>query len=270
MQNAGLAPPTFESNRAGNAFSLILLFHHLLGGEDVEWLARFRQHYLTADECQALVYARELGAISNRALRNLSGAETLAASRTLRRLRDEGLLDQKGKGSATYYVPSAYLQEERGEESAKPMQVAAARSEEVPAKPSEVGQKPREVGTNPSEVEGLEVEDEGSLMEEWGPIGDRLRSLPKNLRAIPPAILLKVEGLGKSARKEKLRAAIIELCEWRPLRAEEIARILGRNQTYLVENQLSPMIAEGSLKYTIPEEPHHMRQAYKAAQDTEP
>jgi ATP-dependent DNA helicase RecG len=53
--------------------------------------------------------AREAGAIDNAAYRALNKVDTLAASAALRRLRDAGLLQQKGRGSATYYVPAERL-----------------------------------------------------------------------------------------------------------------------------------------------------------------
>jgi ATP-dependent DNA helicase RecG len=61
------------------------------------------------DEAKALIVVREAGAIDNATYRELSKVDTLAASAALRRLRDAGLLAQKGRGSATYYVPTERL-----------------------------------------------------------------------------------------------------------------------------------------------------------------
>ncbi|MGJ7523270.1 hypothetical protein ACSFA0_22500 [Variovorax sp. LT1P1] len=52
---------------------------------------------------------RGKSAIDNAAYRALNKVDTLAASSALRRLRDAGLLQQKGRGSATYYVPAERL-----------------------------------------------------------------------------------------------------------------------------------------------------------------
>lgn len=52
---------------------------------------------------------REQGAIDNAMYRELNRVDPLSASQTLRRLRDAGLLEQKGRGAATYYVPTPYL-----------------------------------------------------------------------------------------------------------------------------------------------------------------
>lgn len=57
---------------------------------------------------KAMISARELGAINNTTFRSLNReCDTLSASKHLRRLVDFGLLDKKGSGSGTYYVPSA-------------------------------------------------------------------------------------------------------------------------------------------------------------------
>ena len=109
MEQAGLTPPLFESDRAGDQFVARYFFHHFLGAEDIAWLARFRDAQLSSDEAKALIVVREAGAIDNATFRALNKVDTLAASAALRRLRDAGLLAQKGRGSATYYVPAARL-----------------------------------------------------------------------------------------------------------------------------------------------------------------
>jgi ATP-dependent DNA helicase RecG len=64
---------------------------------------------------RSLIFLREMGAIDNAAYRNLNHVDTLAASTSLRRLREHRLLDAKGSGSRTYYVPSADFNELSGQ-----------------------------------------------------------------------------------------------------------------------------------------------------------
>lgn len=109
LADAGLTPPTFESDRESDRFVMTLLFHHFLNPEDLKWLGQFKDAELSEDEAKALVFAREVGAINNAAYRDLNRVETLVASGHLRRLRDAGLLDQKGKSAGTYYVPTSRL-----------------------------------------------------------------------------------------------------------------------------------------------------------------
>ncbi len=123
MEQAKLTPPTFESDRVGNRFVVTLLFHHFLTPDDWTWLRQFAEVDLSDEEARALVFVREVGAINNAAYRGLNHVDVLNASGHLRRLRDRGLLVQKGKGADTYYVPTARLQEpvEPGEQPIQPL-----------------------------------------------------------------------------------------------------------------------------------------------------
>jgi len=86
------------------------------------------------------------------------------------------------------------------------------------------------------------------------------------LAAVPPDIRVRIPEVGSKPRREILRSLILELCKWRKLSAREIALILGgREQKPLVRDYLSPMVADGSLSYTIPEMEYHPDQRYTVA-----
>jgi hypothetical protein len=53
---------------------------------------------------RALVFVREVGAIDNSAYRSLTQTDILAASGSLRRLKNANLLTARGSGNKTYYV----------------------------------------------------------------------------------------------------------------------------------------------------------------------
>jgi ATP-dependent DNA helicase RecG len=103
MERANLSSPYFESNRDADSFVLTLLTHHFMDATDIIWLAEFKRHQLSDEEARALVFLNEFGAISNAAYRAINKVDTLHASASLRRLRNTGILIQKGKGTATYY-----------------------------------------------------------------------------------------------------------------------------------------------------------------------
>ncbi|MGM0553381.1 MAG: ATP-binding protein, partial [Pseudomonadota bacterium] len=105
MEQAGLSPPSFESDRYNDQFSATYLFHHFLSEEDVAWLGQFSHLGLGEDEQRALIFVRETGRITNSDYRDLNRADTLTASQRLTHLRDLGLIDQVPRGAATYYVP---------------------------------------------------------------------------------------------------------------------------------------------------------------------
>lgn len=117
MERTGLSLPVFESDRGRDAFTATYLFHHFLTQSDLEWLAKFRVFELSDDEAKALIFLREMGAIDNATYRDLCRVDTLAASARLRHLRDAGLLETKGSGPKTYYIPSeTFLNIAKGED----------------------------------------------------------------------------------------------------------------------------------------------------------
>lgn len=103
MSERDLSLPLLQSDRTGNSFMAMLLFHHFLSKDDLDWLQSFETHGLTEAEMKALISAREVGAIDNSTYRDIDrDADTLGASRHLRRLCDCGLLEKKGNGPATF------------------------------------------------------------------------------------------------------------------------------------------------------------------------
>lgn len=65
MEQAGLTPPLFESDRGNDQFVGRYFFQHFLGAEDIAWLAQFKDLHLSEDEAKALIVVREAGAINN-------------------------------------------------------------------------------------------------------------------------------------------------------------------------------------------------------------
>ena len=55
MEQAGLTPPLFESDRGNDQFVARYFFHHFLGEEDIAWLAQFKDLHLSEDEAKALI-----------------------------------------------------------------------------------------------------------------------------------------------------------------------------------------------------------------------
>ena len=241
-----LLPPTFESSRRPDQFVATFLFHHFLGEDDLAWLRILTREPISDQESRALVFVRELGAIDNSAYRTINRTDTLNASSHLRRLRDLKLLEMKGSGSRTYYVPGPQFAA-RSHTDAAAEQVA---SSEKPAQnthqsPSNTHQSPS--NTHQSQVDTHQLSDDAHQL---------LASLPERLRAKMPVA-------GTKPRKDVSRALIVELCAWRELSAREIAVFLGgRDHKHLVREFLSPLVRDGLLAYTIPEMENHPDQRY--------
>lgn len=222
-----LLPPTFESSRRPDQFVATFLFHHFLGPDDLVWLQALTLEAISDEESRALVFVRELEAIDNAAYRAINRTDTLSASAHLRRLRDLGLLEMKGAGSRTYYVPGPRF-------NSMPVDL----DQEMVSKSSNSHQPDR----NSHQL----TQDSHQL----------LVTLPTELvERIPPQ--------GTKPRRDVLRSLILDLCRWRSLSAREISTILhGREQKPLVRDYLTPMVNEGLLAYTIPEMENHPDQRY--------
>lgn len=236
LTQANLSPPTFESDRDKDTFVVTFLFHHFLSPEDIQWLGNFSDLELSEDEQRALIFVREVGAINNSAYRDLNRVETLIASGHLRKLRDEGLVDQKGKGAGTFYVPTERLLNPVGYKPASP--VSKPQTQEATPATS-------------SQSQGFPV-------------------LPQGFPPLPADLTAAVDGLGERANPAEVKPVIRQLCMWRPLRAEEIAAILQRGQPYVTRTYLTPMVRDGDLEFVYPDQPAHPQQAYRVASSPKP
>ncbi len=227
MEKAGLTPPTFESDRAQDKFTARYLFHHFLGAEDLAWLSRFKSVALSDEEARALIWVREVGAIDNSTFRELNRVDPLTASKRLLHLRDAGLLLQRGKGSATHYVPSPTL-----------------------------------LGVSLSPQSGALSPEPGGLPPDLDGLSPDLLADPLWLE-LSPELRAQLDGLGQRSRdKQRLEAALLVLCAQRFYRADELARLTRRNAEYLQKGYLSELIASGRLAYRYPDDPNHPQQAY--------
>jgi ATP-dependent DNA helicase RecG len=236
MRAHGFSLPTFESDRANNSFTSRLLLHHFLREEDLEWL-RQAPGELSDSQRYALIFLREQGAINNQTLRQLTGADVLASSQDLRKLRELKLVTQKGKGSATYYLPGLLF----------------------PSTQADAAPVPKEHTTLQAKHTTL---DPGHAT-----LGGGHATLKESL---PPALRGQVDELGKRPG-EKIRSVILGLCAWKPLSSSELAEILGRKDNEAIRrDHLKPMIESGQLAYLYPDMERHPQQAYLTSESLEP
>lgn len=236
MIEAGLEPPLFESLRGNDSFVARYYFQHFLNEEAVQWLSRFRDLRLSDEDARALVAVREQGVIDNAMYRALNRVDTLTASQALRRLRDAGLLEQKGRGSATYYKSTAWLlgetEPEQGSEG----------SGALSSKPDALSSNPGALSSNPPSL---------SSNPHWQGLTPELQQL--------------VAGLGQRSSPDRVREAIVALCRYREWQASELAGLFGRTADYLGTQYLRPLVNAGVLTYTRPDQPNHPHQAYRTA-----
>ena len=249
MEQAGLTPPLFESDRGADQFVARYFFHHFLGDEDIAWLARFRDLHISDEEAKALIVVREAGAIDNATYRELNKVDTLSASQALRRLRDAGLLTQKGRGSATYYMPTVKLAAEENNLTGK--------SDSLPSNPSTLSSNPSTLSSNPK----------NSLETPTGLTGKFDDTLAHHLLdSLPGSLAARLGALGKRHSPEEIRRLVVDLCRMQAWRAEELSLLLRRNPEVVRQSYLRPLMREGLLTMTNPLEPNDPQQAYRAVE----
>jgi len=228
MDQANLTHPLFESDRERDEFTVRLLVLHLLGPEDWKWLGRFKDCNLSDDEARALIVLREIGALDNAAYRSINRVDTLTASSHLRRLRDAGLLEQKGKGPATFYVPGERLRAPTaGQTATEPL-----RPDTKPLRPESPDLR--------ADLDALRAE------------------LPGPLRA-------ELSQIGQRTTPEELNGVLIGLCTWRALSLAELAALTDRSPNHLRSRNIKHLISAGRLAYLHPDEPNHPDQKYIAS-----
>lgn len=224
MTENSLSLPLLESDRANNSFMTMLLFHHFLNPEDLTWLKSFEAHNLNEEEMKAMISAREVGAINNSTYRDINRhVDTLTASKQLKKLCDCGLLDKKGRGSATYYVITAH---------ALANWPNAVTVDVMTSKPGDLEGKPRELESKPREL-------------------------------IPPEISKILSALGGKSKPGAIVDAIVALLKWKDLSLSEIAGYVGRNQEYVRSNYMSDLLRGDLIQLTIPDKPTDPNQKYR-------
>ncbi len=234
MEAASLTPPSFETDREANSFTAVFLFHHFLSPLDVAWLSQFKSFGLSEAQNKALIYVRETGGINNSGFRTMTKMETLEASKQLQQMCKLGLLEKRDKGSATYYVKGQVFEK---------TDILSA------------------MGLIPSGSNRVQLGPNGTQLD---PNGGQLPPNSDQLKGtMSPQLLKAISGVGPRARKDKTMRAVLALCEWQPLSAEQLAGILGRkNKKKLLSEILQPLLAQGKLVYTIPNVPNHPMQKY--------
>ena len=230
MERSHLAPPTFESSRESNHFVARLLLHHFLNEDDLNWLALFEEYQLNDNQKKALIFVREAGAIDNQTFRQISGVDVLKSSSDLRKMRDDELLEAKGKGRATYYIPGKTF-----------ITLSSTTYVESALPPSESAPPPSESAPPPSE------------------------SAPLNLtilrNELTPELLFVIDNLKVKSKPEDIQKLIQELCCRRAYRLTELSTLIGRTPKYTFRKFIQP-IMNIQIEYLYKDMVNHPEQAY--------
>ena len=162
-------------------------------------------------------------------LRDLNLAENKGSGiRTMRRLRDKGLLGKQGGGNRTWYSLS-----NAQKRVAPPADLVSSASGYLPNAPQSAHEN-----------------------------GPELATL---LATLSPELATLHATLASRTSTKTLRSAIVRFCAWRALSVDELATLLGRKRDYLRNKHLIPMVREGALRFRYPESAKHPHQAYLPA-----
>ena len=281
MKEAGLMPPTFESNHEANKFTARLLLHHFLSKENMEWLAQYAEFGLVNEQKLALVFVREVGAIDNATYRQLDSSITHARARLeIHKLCDLGFIEKKGQGRNTYYIRTSKVVS-LGER-------LRPQGEKIPPQHGSLGerllpQNERLLPQHGTLGERLPPQDE-RLLPQHGTLGERyqgederyqgklgtfeeecmLKPRAELVRELPNELQERVNNIGNRASRETVCQLLIDLCAFKPYSYEELASILQRSPKALKDKYLKPLRLANKLFYWIPEMINHPLQKYVA------
>ncbi|MFM1979684.1 MAG: hypothetical protein RLZ68_949, partial [Pseudomonadota bacterium] len=187
---------------------------------------------------------------NNSTYRELTKVDTLTASQSLRRLRDAGLLAQKGRGSATYYVTTERLLDSGL--SSNPVSLSSE-SEGLSTKLDGLSTKADTLSTTPAMLADAQDAQRKALLNE-----------------LPGALAARIGAIGQRHPPGDVCDAIVEVCRLRDWRAEDLAILLQRHSRYVRNNYLRPLMRDGRLAMTNPNEPSDPQQAYRAVAADQP
>ena len=244
MEEVEMMPPTFESNREKNKFTVRLLLHHLLNEKDISWLNKFKNFDLNDNQKRILIFVKEVFAIDNSAARQINGSDPTITSNDLKKLKDLDLIEQKGKTKYTYYIPTELLK----------------------------SMLPDDEIYFTTQADGLTTQADGLTTQanELTTQANELTTHGGILQNVPKDIMKDIEKIGKRVNNpEVINSLILRLCKWKPLKREEISAILDRNDKHIYRQHIKPLFDNKLLIFTIPDMPKHPEQAYKTNENLE-
>ena len=224
MHDASMMPPTFESDHGRNIFTTRILLHHFLSEDDIKWFTTLGITELSDAQKVALIFLREVGAIDNITYRQLSGSSAKDAAKELKSFISLNLIESKGQGRKTYYIPTEKL---------KSLFIANDATSGTNDATSGTNDATSDANDATSEVLNAEIKE-------------------------------KLATLGKRARKSDLEDLVVELCKITPLSIDEIASYTNRTTAHIRNRVLPVLIRDKRIRFTIPEMKNHPDQKYTA------
>lgn len=259
-------PLLYDLDEPSEQTRLELRTSDLIPAEAIERLrAQFGEKLdqLSGDRRLILATAATELVVTHGRMLSICGLHPVDLSRMLQGLVQDGFLVQEGRTrAAVYRLPGTALPSPEAVFGAP----GPSRTElQSGGKPSDLPAKPSESNSEASEAtsEGLEAKFGLKAKGFDHPLIDGLEDLDQELRTQLEGIAGLVRDKGK-VPLDMTRDAIGLLCQGRYLTIRVLSLLLGRNETYLRQSILNPMVQEGHLERAFPQSPNHPRQAYIA------
>lgn len=97
--------PTFESNRRDDSFTIRLLVKPFYNEDDIKWLGLYERYNFNKNQKEALLFAREVGAVDTLTYSQMNLVSLTNAFEELVRMEQAGVLVQKGRTEeVAYYI----------------------------------------------------------------------------------------------------------------------------------------------------------------------
>ena len=288
MKEAGLMPPTFESNHEANKFTARLLLHHFLSKENMEWLAQYAEFGLMNEQKLALVFVREVGAIDNATYRQLDSSITHARARLeIHKLCDLGFIEKKGQGRNTYYIRTSKvvsLDERLRPQDKRLLPQHGTLGEKIPPQgemyhgkhgilvqkiPPQGEMYHGKHGTLGERYQG-ENERYQAFEERYqgeaGTFEERYQGVNREelLLLLPDHIKKRIDEVGKRVPKDVLNKLVVDMCSIVPLSMDDLSVLLHRNSKSFKNKNIKVLLENNQLFYWIPEMINHPQQKYVA------
>ena len=202
---------------------------------------------LTAEEVLALVIADTEGCVTNKRLQESTTTHHTDLTKMLQHLVSLQLLDSFGYGRwSSYKLPVSITESEK----------------------FHISKKEEKTKNSPTDGENSTNNGESSIHNGESSIHNSESSIHKtDSDALTDLQLQEIthEIAGKRRLDPQLmHDAIYDLCAVRALTLDEMAKLLDRNDVYLRNHYLSPMVSEGVLALKYPGTLNHPNQAYIA------
>ena len=172
--------------------------------------------------------------------RQFAGCDTLKASAKLSMMRDAGLLEMKGRGKATYYVPGDRFPIAKHETTAPLAQTTLPQGQTT---------LPQDQTTPPQ-------------AQTTAPQGQTTAPLAQTTAPLPKDLVSDLAALGRKAPRERVVELMVRLCSCRAMTKEDLMKYLNRSEATI--RHIATSLLGKRLSYLYPEVIHHPNQAYVA------